>query len=127
MRKMPRPHLVCRTLVPIYQVRLILGVAKNPVELQKHLPPAFRESATGEWEDMEGCCAISENVGVILFKRAPLAHDVIAHEIFHMTHRIMERTGEVFSHEHHEPFAYLNGWMTKWAYRRLKTAGEKIN
>lgn len=125
MKKTPDP-LVCRTTVPIYQVRLILGVAKAPADLRKRLPPGFREDTSDEWADMEGSCALQETVGVILFKKAALAHDVIAHEVFHMTHRIMERAGEVFSPEHHEPSAYLHGWIARRVYAQLRKAGLRV-
>jgi hypothetical protein len=52
----------------------------------------------------------------IFFEPASLNRKIIAHEVFHLTHRIMEWIGDTFSEDHHEPAAYLCGYLTERVY-----------
>ena len=51
-----------------------------------------------------------------MFFSFDVRHSEIAHECFHLTHRIMEWTNDRFSPKHHEPYAYLNGWLSGFVY-----------
>lgn len=76
----------------------------------------------GAYDPPSGYAALASCKGsnvAIFFNRKQLRHSDISHEIFHATHFIMELIGEDFSYNHHEPAAYLNGYLTKEVYRAL--------
>lgn len=49
----------------------------------------------------------------LFFEPCGLTHRIIAHEIFHLTHRICEWVG---AHFDHETFSLLNGALHQWVY-----------
>lgn len=44
---------------------------------------------------------------------------IVAHEIFHLTHMIMDQIGCPLSQEAREPWAYLTGFLTKQIYEKM--------
>lgn len=62
----------------------------------------------------------------VVFLKTALSHNLIAHELFHCTHRILQDTGDTFSSEHHEPYSYLNGWLTGWVHKQLTKAKLRV-
>lgn len=52
---------------------------------------------------------------------AKARHEIIAHEIFHLTHRILEKCTMNFDPGHHEMGAYLCEHLTKKIFAILKT------
>lgn len=73
-----------------------------------------------------GLCACHGFRIGLFFEREELCHDLIAHEVFHATHRVLERAGVAFGIHNHEPFAHLNGWLTGLVYRDLGLMREKV-
>src|SRR4051812_18594142 len=57
-------------------------------------------------EDYAGRAFFKGSDFAIAIRRSELTHDVVAHEIFHITHAMWERTGDKFSSKHHEPYSY---------------------
>ena len=43
-------------------------------------------------------------------------HETIAHELFHLTHRIAEWAGVPFHTENHEAFAHIQGYVAQKVY-----------
>jgi hypothetical protein len=62
----------------------------------------------------------------LLFGTEDISHNLIAHEIFHATHVILDFVGNKFSIEHTEPFAYLSGYITDLVYKDIKKWKIKI-
>lgn len=62
----------------------------------------------------------------VFFDRVDLGHDVIAHEIFHATHRLLDYAGVKHDEDHHEAHAHLCGSLTRLVYQDLKLWGERI-
>jgi hypothetical protein len=56
----------------------------------------------------------------VLFNIEDLSHNLIAHEIFHATHRIFDFISHKFHIKGTEPFAYLNGHITDLVYKDIK-------
>ena len=65
------------------------------------------------WQDGSGL------IEIILDTKG-LNHGIIAHEVFHATHRAMQTSGDTFSEEHHEPYTHLCGFITDMVYAYLK-------
>lgn len=100
--------------IPIYDVRLWVATSTQPFELRKDFDWAFGKrhaddqySATVEYDASKF---------LILFDTGELAHNIIAHEVFHCTHRILEHCGFYMGTQTHEPSAYLCGYITELVY-----------
>lgn len=119
-----------QTDIPLYDVATLhLIVCGDIVSHMNSRPDLFGEpDKNEEGTSYLGMCAYrGANLYLLFDRRGPITHDTLGHEIFHMTHRILEIVGTNFSTENHEPFAYLAGWMHAWVYRELKKARVKIS
>jgi hypothetical protein len=70
--------------------------------------------------DFRGLAMWSGGRFCIILDRKSLDNSLIAHEAFHVTHRIMKYTGAKFKVNNHEPFANLNGYINQLIYNQLK-------
>lgn len=62
----------------------------------------------------------------LIFEPAAKARrEVVAHELFHLTHRILEKCQMNFDESHHEMGAYLCEWLTKRVFAMLDKSGSK--
>ena len=105
--------------IPIYGGVIYLSVSDDPlVERRKH-------------DDKFGMCLVtscnalasSSDCGgqfALFFKKDFFTHGIIAHEIFHLTHRILDARSLNFTMSHQESHAYLCEWITDWVYKTLK-------
>jgi hypothetical protein len=126
MRPAKNPNLnekVSHKLVPVHSIRLLVVVTDN-VRVSR----SNRNAIYGPYDvDCSGLCTWDEGYRVALFfTREYLCHELIAHEVFHATHRILQRQGVVFTPDNSEPFALLNGWLSAHVYREIGRMGEKI-
>jgi len=104
--------------IPIYDLRLWIGVSDDPLALRNSFNWAF-----GNDHYPEGCpglCCYHRSKFAVLFSAFDLSHQLIAHEAFHVTHRMMEYIGGNFSFREHEPYTYLNGYITELIYIDLE-------
>lgn len=129
MRKLlpadPLRESVAYSLVPVYSVRLLI-VVTNDVEGSR----VARNELFGEPCDdhnWTGLCAYNGFRVGLFFEREELCHDLIAHEVFHAAHRILERAGVAFGIHNHEPFAHVCGWLTGLVYAELARMKERVN
>lgn len=80
--------------------------------------------------DATGCCGLTSrnqyNQFCIHLERKYLSHQVIAHEVFHLTCRIMESAGIELDENNHEPYTYLHAFLSNEVYRILDKWDEKI-
>lgn len=105
-------------MVPIYGLRLMIVLTENAAQSRQARCDLF-----GPWEysPCSGLASWDEGFRFALFfEKAELAHDLIAHEVFHVTHRMMERFGTRFSEQGHEPFALLCGWVSSAVYEDME-------
>lgn len=107
-----------RFIVPIYENAVTLIVTDD---LQKERNRYDRKF--GHFDSDPGARGLVTSGGghcLLILTRRGCAHGQIAHEIFHLAHRIMEWTGDRFDDDHSEPAAYLVQWLTKRVYGRLR-------
>lgn len=124
LAKRPRESIIHR-LVPIYSDRLLL-VVTDDVSASRIARNNLFGSDNQDYGGCPGlCCYSGYNFG-LFFERRNLCHDVIAHEIFHVTHRILERHSVDFGISNHEPFSTLCGWITSLVYSELARMGERV-
>lgn len=72
--------------------------------LKEELPPS-------EFEGSGATHAWTGKKHLLLFQKELLNIDHLSHEVFHLTHRILEYRDFNFDSDHHEQGAYLHGWI----------------
>lgn len=109
-----------RVYIPIYDSFFEVVVSRD---ISKSVRRPIRVAYLGE-QDLEGefdaLHCYHRACFSIFFTYTNLTHNAIAHEIFHATHRIAERCGIEFRPNNHEPFAFLQGYLTEVAYGFIK-------
>lgn len=114
--------------IPIYGGWVVLRVGAS-IPAARKLENKFLGvcgMSDDELEDAYGLmCWLGSHYGI--FFNRHLDHGAIAHEIFHLAHRVLEHCGVNFTEKNHEPFTYLIQFLTMWVYRELKKAKIKIN
>lgn len=104
--------------VPLYGETLELVITSNMLKSQLS---KSRRKRLGNWNPIDAAglmCWRDFNFSIIMDIKY-LSHTVIAHEIFHATHRILQYNGIKFRIEEHEAFAHLNGCLTELVYKQL--------
>lgn len=97
--------------VPIYDAKVWLVVT----------PDIVGERAKPEWvelfgpepvdSDWDAVCCRNCSKFALFFKPDAVDITTVAHEAFHLTHRILEWVGANFDSAHHETAALLNGYL----------------
>jgi len=115
----------CLIKVPIYNTRFELVATDDMIKSQKK-EPRFSFLGKQKPTDAHGLAMYCDwNFCVILDSRC-VNHNVIAHEIFHATHRILDYCGLKFKVGNQEAFAHLNGYLSDFTYHQLKKWKIKI-
>lgn len=127
MKQLPPPKESCASFnVPIYDVAFHV-IVTDDITRSRLKRTGWLGEATLGFEAGSGLCSYHFHRFAFFAERRYLCHDLIAHELFHLTHRILERAGAKFGEEHHEPAAYLCGWLTARVYRELRRLRERVN
>lgn len=122
---MGAPWLSRKIRVPIYGAALWVGVADDITELEGRVM-AVLQSKPIDLGGLDAGLAHSEGAFVLLFSRPSVSVNLIGHEVFHATHRILQHLGEEFTTGTHEAYSYLCGWLHEEVYAQLKKAKVKI-
>lgn len=107
------------TIVPIYRAKLILSVSEDVIAARKEDSEIFGPCLLTKAQAMASCDDEGNNYA-IYFNYSHLDHGTIAHEIFHLTHRIFDSISGKFDINNQEPLAYLCEWLTDWVYAELE-------
>lgn len=101
--------------VPVFDVTVVLIVTSD-------IPAAYKKELGEEIEDtaMALVAVTGKTFCMFLEPEAASRPEVIAHEVFHLTHRILEFCEMNFDAEHHEVGAYLCEYLTKTVHHTLK-------
>ena len=62
----------------------------------------------------------------LVFDRREISLELVSHEVFHLTHRILEWSSSNFDEEHHEQGAMLHGFLMARVVRELRKAGVPV-
>ena len=97
--------------VPIYNANVFVIVADD-ITVERLRPRWVRLFGDAPTGDCNALCSRggSYNFG-LFFNSDATALRVVAHEVFHLTHRIMEWKGEPFDESKHEQGASLNEFL----------------
>jgi hypothetical protein len=103
--------------VPIHDVAVVVTVTDN-------IPAAYKKEFGIEIGDSRMACLgyHGRKFGLFFEPAAKRRLEIVAHEIFHLTHRILEKNCMNFDELHHEQGAYLCEYLTK---RVLKILNQK--
>jgi len=106
--------------IPIYNAVLTLIVSNNIAKERKKLEFLF--GPVPETNDYHALCSYSGGNSFALFFTPESSKniEIIAHEIFHLTHRILDWAGANFDSNHHEQGALLHGYLMKFILKELK-------
>lgn len=108
------------TTLPLYDFKVKLVVARDIV------PVVSSYITIPEGLVYEGLCLARGREVVVIYRLRDMTAGLIAHELFHATHRIMEGISANFSTIHQEPFAYVNEWLHNQVYAQLKKARIRV-
>lgn len=104
--------------IPVYDVALLVCACDDPVKRR------IRYSKTlGEYDggDFSGLCSWNGKGSFAVFIKSECVDiNTISHEVFHLTHRIMEFCSCNFDEDHHEQGAYLMGYLMDLICKTLK-------
>lgn len=108
-----------RGKVPIYGVTLEVVVTDDMIKSQLN---KMRNKRLGGQKPVPsaGLCIYAGWNFCVMFDKHYLDNNLIAHECFHLTHRIADYCGLKFKNSRHEEFAYLNGFVSNVVYKQLK-------
>lgn len=101
--------------IPIHDVTLVIIITDD-------IPTAYKREFDVVIDGTQMACLGYDNRKFALFfePHAVERHEVIAHEVFHLTHRILENNHMHFDENHHEMGAYLCEYLTKRVFEILK-------
>lgn len=97
-----------RFSVPLYSASVHVVVASDYKSLFKAMPKLFKENDEEDFQAM--MLANGNSYGLAFIKEFTTATNV-SHEVFHLTHRIMDNQGVRFEIDCHEAFAILHGHL----------------
>lgn len=105
--------------MPLYEADIWLIVADD-----MHAERVKMKDLFGEPPGKDSYGALSSYDGIGNFSMFFQAHRVgikeIAHEVFHVTHRILDWTASNFDPEHHEAGALLHAYLMEWALKETE-------
>lgn len=101
--------------VPIHDVTVVVVVTAD-------IPAAYKREFGVEIGNAQMACLgyDKRKFGLFFEPAAQLRQEIIVHEIFHLTHRILEKNHMNFDESHHEMGAYLCEYLTKIVFSVLK-------
>jgi len=94
--------------VPIYDVAIVIIITTD-------IPAAYkREFGIDIGNTQMACLGYDKRKFGLFFEPAAKNRlEIVSHEIFHLTHRILEKNTMNFDESHHEMGAYLCEYLTK--------------
>jgi hypothetical protein len=108
--------------IPIYDAVLWLIVADDIAAERKLMSHWFGPVPDGNQYD--AICSYGDGHNFALFFE-PQACTIktVSHEVFHLTHRILDWSGAHFDSSHHEQGSLLHGYLMDMVIRELKDSG----
>ena len=101
-----------RYIVPIYNTELWIVVTDNVKHERDKMDKVLGSFSMSN--EYEGLCSSNYSYFALFFEKRALqrkAVNLIAHETFHLTHRIIEWAGANFDEDNHEHGAILHGYL----------------
>lgn len=110
-----------------YPISIYGGVLR--IHVTENLEKTLKEiDYDGELE-CDACCVYNTNgsrMYDLVFIKGRVLHGLIAHECFHLTHRIMKHVNKTYDIDNDEPEAYLIQYLTDTVYSFFKENKIKV-
>ena len=106
-----------KTIIPIYGAILYLIIDEDIFSIRKDMSDIFGEINSNDFDAL--CSYDNKGTFALFFEPSALNHKTIAHEVFHLTHRITEWRYGTFKEHFHEVFADLCGFLTEIVYANV--------
>ena len=110
-------------IIPIYYAELWLGVFNKDVYIEqtkRACKDILGYDYTDQDVDSSSLLAYRGSKFILAFRGNKIGIEKIAHEVFHLTHRLMDLCSCNFDSGHHEQGAYLHGWLMELVTKELK-------
>jgi hypothetical protein len=104
--------------MPIYHVSFELVVTDDMIKSQA-VEPRFTRLGKQKPYGCDGLAIYREWNFCMMLDKDRINHNLIAHEVFHVTHRMLDYCGVKFRVNNHEAFAYVNGFLSDYVYKQL--------
>jgi hypothetical protein len=114
----PRLYFKKKYRVPIYNVHLWVIVTDDVAHEYKKMGRLLGR-IDGD-DDYNGLCTMNHDKFGIILRQRVIDMTLVAHEVFHLTHRILEWSDANFDPEHHEQGAILHGYLMDLVCGALK-------
>lgn len=115
--------LKVNTLIPIFFGRFWLVVARDAYAARKQMKDVFGCYESGPFEALHSYNGIE--LGVFLYA-GRITQRNLGHELFHFTHRLLDRCDISLRPDHSETHAYFSGWAHEWVGHELHKARIKV-
>lgn len=109
-----------RRIVPIYDAVVWLVVADDLHRERVKMNHIFGEFDYAEFSYSALMSYDEAGTFGLFFETKSLDHNRIGHEVFHLTHRILDWVGTNFDSKHHEHAAVLHGFLLSWVMNETK-------
>lgn len=109
--------------VPIYDADVFIIVNSNIEKHRKNLSYLFGPAPSGNYNAL--CSSSGDGYFGLFFIPSAVNLQVISHEVFHLTHRILDWAGCNFDSTHHEQAALLHGYLMVEVCKKLKISCEQ--
>jgi len=125
--KKETPNIHFKIKVPIYPVTILcyFGTKEFFQEMiHKHIPNKKAKEQILEYDTNYN--GIVHNYGghqILHIDRipdSPVWHNMLAHEVLHLTFAIMRYTGMELSEDSEEAYTYLNGYVTEQIHKNIE-------
>lgn len=107
--------------IPIYDAVLWLIVTDDIAKERREMEHWF--GPVPETDQYHALCSYGRGHNFALFlEQEACTVKIVAHEVFHLTHRILDWCGANFDSRHHEQGALLHGYLMELISRELEAS-----
>lgn len=103
--------MVCSVRIPLYGALLYIVVSEDILSIRKGMSDLFGEAPEADFDAL--CSYDNKGTFALFFTPTSLTPNIIAHEVFHLTHRIGTWRYGGFVENYHEVYADLCGYLTE--------------
>lgn len=114
----PKIHLKKRVEIPIYGAKLWVVVADN-IKEARHTLNRVLGTCEIDLSGVYGLCSRNGSRFAVFFDKKSITMDLLAHEVFHLTHDIMQWANCNFDLDHSEQGALLHGYLMELVHKEV--------
>jgi hypothetical protein len=117
-----KPLFKKKFFVPVYNVDLWIVVTDDVKRERTKMQKIF--GSFGDKHEYDGLCSCCYDKFGVFFEKKKLetrSVNLIAHEVFHLTHFIIEYAGANFDEDNQEHGAILNGYLMDLVYGAISS------